>query len=893
MAKTYLAQLKLSLQDDLSAGAKKAAGAINQVEKAIDGLSSHGVKGARGLNVLDTTLKAATKNAQAFAKEAGKTIRWGSGFQSQVDRLRLTSGEFDKLRHSWRALQSEIKTGDASFKTQAIRRWRNDSIASITAVRAAQHALTEDGIREAKQRAAAEKRAAAESAKEQLRLAREVAKEKARLAKEATRADRQAAQETAKVARDAAREQARVSRETAREAIRAQRELDRAQREHGRGAGAIGRSVVRNAAFALGAGSGTYLAGRAFRATARAGGESKREDARDYLAGLPPGDTARLRAASMAESTQYPSIRATDMHSVLRETATTALGTEGALSISPELAKALTIIQSSKGADEAVSQLAGFMRGLDTLGKNVDVSLVTRLLDGMARAAGVQGMEYKPRDMFTFAKRAKSAGGALGTDFLNTVLPSLIADMGPDRVGTALATATSSLIGGTSMAGPNKKRGQRQQALGLRDAQGNFLNRDQLATAPHLYAWNTLKPALEKSGVDITNDSAVSEAMNKLFPQMVADVFTKLIQQEDQYKITQGYLARAPGTAAAGELGSRDPFVSAKGVVSALDNLMAALTSPLMDPAMAMMNNLAGALNAMATAAASNPAVAAAIGVGTIATGAGAGLLGWKAMQWGTQSLIGGAVAGGGAAASTVAVAEVAAPAAAAAAVGILPTIARLAGPLGMGGTLLYGAGSALAESGQKYGGMTGQERLTATGGGTMQSMTAAIAEDARQRAIAAGYEIPEGIAEGINANSGQVDAASQSIMERIRSFFSAGVNVPVRPQLGGGAVSPVANPAGRANGGNVYPGGLYQINEHDKEFFQPAERGRILNGRQLRGGDGAGGGGPVSLSISPTFHINGNTDPDAIASIVMARIESETKQLLRGMFSDYGSEIA
>lgn len=59
-----------------------------------------------------------------------------------------------------------------------------------------------------------------------------------------------------------------------------------------------------------------------------------------------------------------------------------------------------------------------------------------------------------------------------------------------------------------------------------------------------------------------------------------------------------------------------------------------------------------------------------------------------------------------------------------------------------------------------------------------------------------AGRAIPDAIAGGIRANSGKVEAASQSLMSRIKSLFGVGVDVPVRMAPSGAAPSPATSPA-------------------------------------------------------------------------------------------------
>lgn len=660
--RSILAQLVVALRDDASGPAKALSG----------------------------TLKGLEKSAVDFAKTMNGA-KWGSAFTKQLGGLKATQDEIAKIKASWVDLQSHLSGAKGRLRTDAQRQWANEWVTRLQAVRVAQQQNTEEAIRNAKRQAVEEKRAAATTAREQARLARETVREKElaarqaaraavqadrdvvrsakaaarekaseerRAAIEAAKAHREAARERDKIARSeasaarmAARERATAARVSAREAFRAEREAAREARGRDRGARAIGRSVVSNLGYAAGLGSGTYVAGRGARAGVRAGGEAMREEARDYLAGLSEKDSGRIGTISTEQSAKYKSLTATSLHSLYRETATTALGMEGMAAVAPSLAQGMTVLQSLKGRDEALSQLTGFMRALDTLGKNVNPADVRSLLDGMARAAGVQGVEYQPKQVFTMAKQARSAGGALSNDFLNQIAPSLIADMGPAAPGTALATMMSSVVGGTLSGGNTKQKLARQRELGLRNGDNSLPSgdRDMMTQNPHLYAWNRLMPTLEKRGIDVKNESAVAEELNKLFTRTVADLFGKLISQKDQYQNTQRRLAGAPGLGGADALDQKDPFVAAGGVSSQMVNAAAEISKPIIETILPALGQLSGMLNALANSIRNNPEFAKTFGD----TGAGAaagGLLGGAGMAlralWQGRG-VNGALAGG------------------------------------------------------------------------------------------------------------------------------------------------------------------------------------------------------------------------------------------------------
>ncbi|WP_210482903.1 hypothetical protein [Microvirga antarctica] len=818
MARQILAQLILNLRDNLSGGAKKAAGALDGVGAAADRLG----KKRPGLDGLASNLDKARISAAAMGKEL-QHAQWGTAFTRQLEKIRIAPSEFERLRSSWNKLQTDLAGGSrrANVVLGAQETWRKETLGALVAVRA----------------------------------------ETERLHNARTRLI------------------------------------------------AGTRGFVRQGLLLGGIGGGGYLAARGVRGTAIATATEQREGARDYLGGLSPSDTARIAATSLSASNKYQSVDVPTLHSLIRESALSMGSVDRAIQVSESIAQSMTVLQSLKGKDAALGQLTGFLRALDTLGKNQDPAQIRSLLDGATRAAGVQGAEYNPADVWTTAKTAKSAGFSLSDEFINSVLPALIADMGAARPGTALGSATAQLIGGRAT--PAAKLYQTD--LGLRDKNDRFTSRDLFASNPYTWANEVLAPALAKSGVDTANEAAVVEAVNKAFSnQTVADLMGRMITQRDQIDKTRAALSRAPGLPAAEGLSGKDPFVAFESSAAQLRNAAAALADPILPAATAAMNGFASVLSRLSSSLRENP-----LGTyGTAAAGAGAiglgGFATWKAikaitgaaaLEGAAVSLVGSAQAltaaatrlGLGTAAGSVGAATAAAAAGGASSTAGAASLAPAMAVLAAGGYAVYKVSSGdwpLRTEESRAAGRSLEQQNNPMGSSASQD-AALKAMLAGQRA---GAEKANGIRQGIEANAGQVDAASQSIMDRIRSYFSSGVSVPVRPQLGGSAISgtpAVSNPAGRANGGSVYPGGLYQINEFGNEFFQPAERGSIIPRRKMGAGGGGGASSPVSLSIHPTFNISGSADPSSIADTVMQRIESETRQALRSMFSDYGLEIA
>ena len=95
------------------------------------------------------------------------------------------------------------------------------------------------------------------------------------------------------------------------------------------------------------------------------------------------------------------------------------------------------------------------------------------------------------------------------------------------------------------------------------------------------------------------------------------------------------------------------------------------------------------------------------------------------------------------------------------------------------------------------------------------------------------------------------------------------------------------STPQGRALGGNVTRGRAYIVGERRPELFVPGQSGTIHPTTSL------GGGGGVTVSMNPVFHINGAHDPTATAREVNRLIRRELGELLRGLQGDIGVGFA
>nr|WP_066733805.1 hypothetical protein [Bradyrhizobium sp. CCH5-A9] len=129
MAQTFIGNLILRLQENVSAGAKKAAGALRGLDAAARQIGGNNSGAAKLKQQIDGITTAAQRMA---------SVPWGANVQAQFNRLGAGAKDLDKIRQSWDALQARISAGGLTGKLRSneIAAWRQSVVGHLTAVRA-------------------------------------------------------------------------------------------------------------------------------------------------------------------------------------------------------------------------------------------------------------------------------------------------------------------------------------------------------------------------------------------------------------------------------------------------------------------------------------------------------------------------------------------------------------------------------------------------------------------------------------------------------------------------------------------------------------------------------------------------------------------------------------
>jgi hypothetical protein len=374
-------------------------------------------------------------------------------------------------------------------------------------------------------------------------------------------------------------------------------------------------TILKPGLVMLGAYTAPYLAGVTGVEALSASSERRREIFRQEMANIPEAERGQIFNRAEQLSQQYPSIPTTSIMEMARTARNTMGDTERGLQILEGMTKMFVTLQSMKGTDAALSQLDGLIRGIDNLGQNSSGALGIKntldIIEAMTRASQIEGDQFDPGTFWTFARRAKIAGPGLSNEFLGGVAPAFMQDMKPETFGAALSSAYQAFVIGSN-AVASKANIQAQRDLGLRtgEGKGELVDSEMFGQNPYAWVKTHLVPALQKSGVDMNNDTDVNKAIAELTRNTHASgLLSRMVQQQEQVDRLIGLYRDAVGTDAADRARHEDPFVAWEAFKKSLENLSAALLP--IDTIAAGLNKLADGINGLAKFGEDNPLLAA------------------------------------------------------------------------------------------------------------------------------------------------------------------------------------------------------------------------------------------------------------------------------------------
>ncbi|SIQ59806.1 hypothetical protein [Bosea sp. TND4EK4] len=331
----------------------------------------------------------------------------------------------------------------------------------------------------------------------------------------------------------------------------------------------------------------------------------------------------------------------------------------------PDFFKVLTAMrQKSPQASEGEHgyQLGMLIKAGEILGYSSEPKKLREYADFMTQMVQVHGSALRGEEILNFAKSSKSAGSAASFDFLKSVMPTMLPELGGDRLGTALMTLRQALVGGKM----KKRAAEAMTEYGLIDPAGVIATKDEDVKGVRQDAvkgWkiaekNPLEwvrdfaiPAMDEKGVKPEERSAI---ISTFFSDRNAEYIINLMMtQMARLEKDRATVEKAKGLPGVDQALKDDPYLAVNRVKGSLKNVGAAISDPAIEPLKKAADAAAENLNSAAEAARGNKtATGAGVAGGAIAGGAlatyltqGAGVL----LRLGSMAVGvgGGAVAGG------------------------------------------------------------------------------------------------------------------------------------------------------------------------------------------------------------------------------------------------------
>lgn len=258
-------------------------------------------------------------------------------------------------------------------------------------------------------------------------------------------------------------------------------------------------------------------------------------------------------------------------------------------------------------------------------------------LEQMTRVAVGTGGRVDPAQYLAFIQQARASGMNLSDESLFGTLPAVMMAMGGFRAGTGLQQAWKSTVTGRMTKQGHAIAAQygltspeAAHTTGETATSTGLANYRTFATDPIQWVVGTLLPALKAHGV--TDDIGTAKAINSIFTDRTAAGFV--------LELARGVIAAEKEGRNIAQV-APDPYASLQATDvmqrerefhSAWTNLLTALGSPLVEPAMGVMRAMTNAMESVTRFAVANPEAIRMIGIGLAGVAAALAVLGGVAI---------------------------------------------------------------------------------------------------------------------------------------------------------------------------------------------------------------------------------------------------------------------
>jgi hypothetical protein len=379
-------------------------------------------------------------------------------------------------------------------------------------------------------------------------------------------------------------------------------------------------------------------------------------------AGVGQLDVAQATSVAWQESAKY-GLKVADVLKDIKEARLVFGSTEHAINFIDPLERMRVVLNSvteGKGdsARDAVYEMAraGELKGLN----NPDDYM--SYFNQMTKVISASGGKIDPKAFMQVTQYGRLASLGWDEEFYTKYLPTVMQSMGASQSGTALMSLFGTLVQGKATArsvGMMDEIGLIGDRSKLRyDKLGNpvgfdpgaIVGTDELVADPFKWAQDYLLPLVTKKFGDLNNErnkQHFTEEIGGLFGNRTsAQAIAELIIRAPSFKKDLSVINQAQDMNAYKNLLENDPTAVINRFVNAWSNLLTALGSPSVEPALHALNSISNIVDGLTKAAVANPGGVQIVGQALTAIAGAMILLGSAAVVGGAAMLIPGGVIG-------------------------------------------------------------------------------------------------------------------------------------------------------------------------------------------------------------------------------------------------------
>lgn len=415
------------------------------------------------------------------------------------------------------------------------------------------------------------------------------------------------------------------------------------------------RPVSTSGALATGAGVGIsgYGAARGAGYVGTQAADLNKSAVKQELAGLSASERAKITQVSWEMTQKYKNFSTAMIQDAILEVRSVYGTTDQAIGGIEAALKSATVLRSQlKGkvnTERMVEEVFNMFKAADLRNVTDSPQETEAFINNMTKAITATGGRLTPRDFVQLLKYGKTGAQFWNDDFITRAAASIMQEGSASTVGTSLTSMYQAVISGRV----GTKESKLWTQLGLVDPSkivknkigdvkgimpGGVTGGDIFRQNPYEWAQQVYGPALLKKlgyapgtslkGMSESDFDAFSQKamplVSGMFGNRNADWIVNTLLKYRPIERDRINTDKATGLEGASIIQNKDLFTAWDSFTTQMNNLLAALASPLVAPATQALNAIASAMSSLSSALAANPEVAA---IASTAAGVAAGLI--------------------------------------------------------------------------------------------------------------------------------------------------------------------------------------------------------------------------------------------------------------------------